>query len=311
MVPDRNATSHGGLYINSRPGPAIIFLDGIRMPQRTPAVIQGLKEGTYTVRLSLDQTDPFLREKSDIKFTDQEVYVHPSCIVPVDVAANSSPLREIIIDSRNLRGEQFTVNGHAIRKTIPDKIAATVSESFITIFYNQSYVSFRFPVTLNDDRYLMFESREHYDLSIFVDSSPRGAEVFIDGFRTGFSTPYSFSNISDGPHRIMVSKPGFIPQERIIDLLYTPVPLPTTDVSFILEEYPGGFLKVASDPPGAAITFDGKDTGEVTPLLFSSVPIGLHTVTVSGDTITRKYPDITVNSVNIVNISADLNEIPE
>ena len=109
----------------------------------------------------------------------------------------------------------------------------------------------------------------------------------------------------------MVSKPGFIPRERIIDLLYTPVPLPTTDVSFILEEYPGGFLKVTSDPPGAAITFDGKDTGEVTPLLFSSVPIGLHTVTVSGDTMTRKYPDITVNAVNIVNISADLNEIPE
>ena len=311
MVPDRDGTSHGGLYINSRPGPAIIFLDGIRMPQRTPAVIHGLKEGIYTVRLSLEQTDPFLREKADIKFTDQEVYVHPFCIVPVDVAANSSPLHEIIIDSRNLRGEQFTVNGYAIRKTIPDKIAAPVSESFITIFYNQSYVSFRLPVTLNDDRYLMFEPREHYDLGIFVDSSPRGAEVFIDGFRTGFSTPYSFSNISDGPHRIMVSKPGFIPRERIIDLLYTPVPLPTTELSFILEEYPGGFLRVASDPPGAAITFDGRDTGEVTPLLFSSVPIGLHSVTVSGDTMTRKYPDITVNAVNIVNISADLNEIPE
>ncbi len=164
---------------------------------------------------------------------------------------------------------------------------------------------------MNDDHYLMIEPREHYDLGVFVDSNPRGAEVFIDGFRTGFSTPYTFSNISDGPHRIMVSKPGFIPQERTIDLLYTPVPLPTTNVSFILEEYPGGFLRVASDPPGATINLDGKDTGEVTPLLFSSVPIGLHSVTVSGNNMTRKFPDITVNSVNIVNISADFHKIPD
>ena len=311
MVPERNTTRYGGLYINSRPGPAIISLDGIQMPQRTPAVIHGLKEGIYTVRLSLEQTDPFLREKADIKFQDQKVYVHPFGIVPVDIAANSSPLREIIIDSRNLRGEQFTVNGHAIRKTIPDKIATPVFEAFITIFYNQSYVSYNLPVTMNDDHYLMIEPREHYDLGVFVDSNPRGAEVFIDGFRTGFSTPYTFSNISDGPHRIMVSKPGFIPQERTIDLLYTPVPLPTTNVSFILEEYPGGFLRVASDPPGATITLDGKDTGEVTPLLFSSVPIGLHSVTVSGNNMTRKFPDITVNSVNIVNISADFHKIPD
>ena len=213
------------------------------------------------MHLSLDQTDPFLRERGDIKFPDYEVYVHPFCIVPADIAANDSPLRETIIDSRNMRGEQFTVNGHAIQKTIPDKIAAPVSESFITIFYNQSYVSFRLPVTLNDDSYLMFEPREHYDLGIFVDSSPRGMKCSLTGSGAGFSTPYSFSNISDGPHRIMVSKPGFIPRERVIDLLYTVVPLPTTDVSFTLEEYPGGFLKVASDPPGAAITFDGKDTG--------------------------------------------------
>ena len=50
LTPDK--TLHGGLYINSRPRPASISLDGIGIPQRTPAVIYGLKEGTYTVRLS-------------------------------------------------------------------------------------------------------------------------------------------------------------------------------------------------------------------------------------------------------------------
>ena len=309
MVLEREKTHNGGLYINSRPRPAIISIDGIEMPQRTPAVIYGLKEGTYTVKLSVEQSDPILREKSDIRFEDQEVYVHPYCIMPVDVAANSSPLREIIIDSRDLRGEPFTVNGHAIQKTLPDRISTPVFDAFITVFHNLSYVSYTLPTLLNEDHYLMIEPRQHYDLNVFVDSRPRGAEVFIDGFRTGLSTPYSFTNISDGPHRIMVSKPGYIPQESIVNLLYTPVPISTSNVSFILEEYPSGFLRVASDPPGAAITLDGRDTGEVTPLLFSSVPIGLHSVTVSINNVSRKYPDITVNAVELTNISVDLPEI--
>jgi hypothetical protein len=311
MVPERDETHHGGLYINSRPRPAIISLDGVQMPQRTPAVIHGLKEGTYAVRLSFDQSDPFLREKSDIQFEDQEVYVYPYSIIPVDIAANSSPLRELIIDSRDLRGDPFTANGHTIQKTIPDKITTPVFDAFITIFHNQSYISYNLPVTINDDHYLMIEPREHYNLSVFVDSNPRGAEVFIDGFRTGFSTPYSFANISDGPHRIMVTKPGYIPQESIVNLLFTPVPLSITNVSYTLEEYPSGFLRVASDPIGATVTFDGKDTGEVTPSLFSSVPIGLHSVTVSGNNVTRKLPEITVNSVELTNVSVDLHEIQE
>jgi len=308
---ERDKIRHGGLYINSRPRPAVIFLDGIQMPQRTPSVIYGLKEGTYTVRLSFEQADPFLRDNSDIQFEDRKVTVYPYCIVPVDIVANSSPLREIIIDSPDLRGEPFTVNGQAFQKTIPDKITTSVFESFITVFHNHSYVSYNLPVMINEDHYLTIEPRQHHDLSIFVDSNPRGAEVFIDGFRTDLSTPFAFSNLSDGPHRIMVSKLGYVPQEQIINLLYTTVPISTTNISFTLDEYPSGFLRVASDPPGAAITLDGKDTGEFTPLLFSSVPIGLHSVTVSGDNLSMKYPDITFNAVNIVNISADFQEMPD
>jgi hypothetical protein len=109
----------------------------------------------------------------------------------------------------------------------------------------------------------------------------------------------------------MVTKPGYVPQESSINLVYTPVPLSTTTVHFTLEEYTNGFLRVASDPPGAAITLDGMDTGQVTPFLFSSVPIGLHSVSVSAQNITKQYPDITVNAVELTNISVDFHEIPD
>jgi hypothetical protein len=305
LVLERDKTHNGGLFINSRPRPALISLNGVQLAQRTPAVISGLKEGTYTVRLSFEQSDPFIREQAEIKFQDQEVYVHPYCIEPVDIAANTSPLYEIIIDSRDLRGEPFTVNGRINQNSIPDTITTPLFDSFITIFHNMSYVSYSIPTSMNDNHYLLIQPRKYNDLNIFIDSTPRGAEVFIDGFRTGLSTPYSFTNISDGPHRIMVTKPGYIPQERAINLLYTPVPISINNISFTLEEYPSGFLRVTSTPPGAVITLDGADTGEVTPFIFSSIPIGLHSVEVTVNKTSRKFPEITVNAVEVTKINAD------
>jgi hypothetical protein len=305
LVLERDKTHNGGLFINSRPKPALISLNGVQLSQRTPAVISGLKEGTYTVSLSFDQADPFMREKAEIKFQDQEVYVHPYCIEPVDVVANTSPLFEIIIDSRDLRGEPFTVNGRVNEKSIPDTITTPLFDSFITVFHNMSYVSYSLPSTLNDDHYLIIQPRKYHDLNVFVDSRPRGAEVFIDGFRTGLSTPYSFTNISDGPHRIMVSKPGYIPQESAINLLYTQVPIPTNNISFTLEEYPSGFLRVTSTPHGATIILDGSDTGEITPFIFSSIPSGSHSVEVTLNKTSSKFPEITVNAVEVTKINAD------
>ena len=95
----------------------------------------------------------------------------------------------------------------------------------------------------------------------------------------------------------MVAKPGYIPEESLITLLYTNGPESKTDVRFTLEEYTNGFLRVGSDVPGSTIFMDGLDTGEVTPFLFSSVPIGKHSITVANDNGTRKFPDITVNTV--------------
>ena len=310
LVQDRDLTHHGSLYVNSRPSGAIVSIDGILMSRKTPAIIYGLKEGPYKVRLSLDP-DPSSKGGTDITFEDQEVYVYPYGIVLVDVAANTSRSEEIIVDSRSLRGELVTVNGRGNQKTIPSRITAPLFNSFVTVNHNQSYVSYMVPSTLKEDHYFEIEPRQYYNLSVFVDSTPQGAEVFIDGFRTGYSTPYTFMNLSDGPHRIMVSKLGYVPEENVFTLLHTPVPKSTRDVYFILEEYPSGFLRVTSDLQGATITIDGKDTGEVTPFLFSSVPIGTHSVTVINNNMTRKYPDVTVNSLVAENISAVFHEIQD
>lgn len=308
---DPDGTRYGGLYIYSRPRSATITINGISTGKVTPALFIGLEAGRYTVKLGEVQ-DLTFAEKNLFEFPDQTVWVLPEMMTLVDINGIGHHIfSDIIIDSHQYRGLPFTVSGYVNNKTIPAQISTPLFDSFITIHENESLVSYRLPVpyTVDEDRYLLFEPREHQDLSLTVTSTPQGAEVIIDGFRTGFATPYTFGNISDGPHRVTVTKAGYLPQESLLDLRRQILPVSPTGVDFYLEEYPSGFLYVRSIPPGGRVSIDGMDTGEVTPALFKSLPTGAHDVKVTGTNSSKLFYDVTINSLNMVELSENFTEL--
>ncbi|MDD4137291.1 MAG: PEGA domain-containing protein [Methanoregula sp.] len=307
---DPDGTRYGGLYIHSRPHNAPISINGISTGKVTPAMFMGLEPGRYTITLGKLQ-DIAISENDRFVFEEQTVWVFPEVITPVDVnGIGHQTISDIIIDSRWFRGKPFTVNGYVNNKTVPAKIRVPLFDSFITIHENESFVSYRIPTPTvwDEDRYMLFESRDHQDQSITVTSFPRGAEVFIDGFRTGYATPYTFGNISDGPHRITVTKAGYLPQQSLLDLPRQKLPLSTTTVDCYLEEYPSGFLYVNSIPEGGKVSIDSVFTGEVTPALFKFLPTGTHLVEVKGTNTTKTYYDVTINSLSMVELSENFNE---
>ncbi len=304
---DPDGTRYGGLYIHSRPHSATISINGVSTGKTAPAVFLGLEPGTYTVSLGKLQ-DILISENGLFDFRDQEVRVQPDMITLVDINGIGTHIySDIIVDSRHYRGKTFTVNGIANNETIPARITVPLFHSFITIHENESYISYPVPLPYiwDEERYLLFEPREHQDLSIAVDSSPRGAEIFIDGFRTGYATPYTFGNISDGSHSVMVTKNGFLPKQSPVYLPFGSYPGYTAHADFELEEYPSGFLYVDSIPRGAKVSIDSMYTGEVTPALFKTVPTGIHLVEVKGTNSTKKFHDVTLNSVYLTNLTAD------
>ncbi len=113
---------------------------------------------------------------------------------------------------------------------------------------------------------------------IFVESRPPGADIFIDGFPTDQKTPCLAGKLSPGWHRIFVSKPGYYPEEEILELAETSEPGRQQNLSFILDQYPHGSISIASDPLGAKVYLDGILTGEQTPCTLSDLPIGEHEV---------------------------------
>jgi serine/threonine protein kinase len=110
---------------------------------------------------------------------------------------------------------------------------------------------------------------------IVVDSTPEGAQVQVDGRGDpSWVTPYTISNLAPGQHTLVISKSGFGQETRTTDLASGG----KTSVSVHLNAL-ATTIAVSSDPAGAAIFVDGKDTLRVTPSQIS-LEKGMHTVLV-------------------------------
>jgi len=98
-------------------------------------------------------------------------------------------------------------------------------------------------------------------------TSPAGATVTLDGNpATACSTPCSL-NAAQGRHALSVVLPGYQIERREFAVGSRPLELPP-----IVLQSAGGTLMLSSDPPGAAISINGKRIDQVTP---AQIPLGL------------------------------------
>jgi len=108
-----------------------------------------------------------------------------------------------------------------------------------------------------------------------VDSNPEGAQIQLDG-RTdpGWVTPFNLAGLSPGSHTVVVNKAGYGQETRTVDVAAAS----KSSLSFHLAQ-PNAVMSVNSDPPGASIIVDGKDSQKVTP---SQITLGSgnHTILV-------------------------------
>ena len=95
-----------------------------------------------------------------------------------------------------------------------------------------------------------------------ISSTPEGAQVQIDGrSNPGWLTPYTLTGLAPGQHSITISKPGFTPETRMID-----VGSGSKSVIAVHLTQIGATVALGSEPAGANVYIDGKDTGHVTPV---------------------------------------------
>ena len=108
-----------------------------------------------------------------------------------------------------------------------------------------------------------------------VNSTPEGAQVQIDGRGdVSWVTPYMLTGIAPGQHTIAVSKPGYGLETRTVEVT-------SGSKSFVVVHLAqlGATLALNSEPSGASLYIDGKDTGRLTPAQVTADK-GSHTILV-------------------------------
>jgi hypothetical protein len=108
-----------------------------------------------------------------------------------------------------------------------------------------------------------------------IDSSPPGAHIQLDGAVLGSVTPYTVSGLGPGEHQIILTRAGYAVEHRTVRIQAAE----KASLVVPLTELPPR-ISIFSQPVGASIFLDGKDTGRVTPLVIA-VRRGSHTITVA------------------------------
>ena len=106
-----------------------------------------------------------------------------------------------------------------------------------------------------------------------INSTPEGATIRVDG-RTDPSwvTPFNLPGLAPGQHTVNIAKGGYSPEIRTIEIA-------SNSKSFLVVQLAlaGAMASVSSDPAGAAVFLDGKNTSRVTPVQVSVEKPGMHT----------------------------------
>ena len=275
---------YGGVYVDSFPEGADIYVDGRKVNRKTPEIIYGLKEGLHTIKVK-KETTAFSSDR-------ERVWIERNAVVRVMFSSGTVELtRSITFESEEYAQKPFSINGRYLGDRFPKTVEVRgFGGSYITVYDGESYRMHKISTAAqsNDTVKVAFSDAP---CNLSVTSVPSGATISIDGFLTKFSTPYVINNISEGKHLIGVSKPGYIPTEREVFLMDHSK---DGTVKFILDPYAWGSLEVSSTPAAARIYLFGRDTGEVTPHTFHYLDIGSYSVKVVGKSGSKTFEDVIV-----------------
>ncbi|HQA81041.1 MAG TPA: PEGA domain-containing protein, partial [Methanoregulaceae archaeon] len=288
-VPASGTAHHGGVSIRTYPEQAEIKIDGVVVGSRSPLLIYPLREGFHTISAGILTTGNAYASQETIR-----AWVFPDAIMPIEFnlmgAASSG---SVTIGGEAWKGTSFTVNGYYPLKRVPEKVEFAEHPSFVTLIKDAAYYSYTISQSSRDSGEFLVPAKTPLVCNLSIASDPAGAEIFIDGIRTGLLTPAIIPNVSEGYHRVSLTAENRIPVTERIFLAESHCLIGDFQVKYSLPWYASGSIVLTSDPHKAAVSIRGLKTGEVTPCTIDGIPIGVWEVLLTLDK-EKRYLDVTV-----------------
>jgi serine/threonine protein kinase len=105
-----------------------------------------------------------------------------------------------------------------------------------------------------------------------LDSTPEGAQISVDGKKINSLTPFNVADLLPGHHTITISKAGYASETRTVDVTSGSKSVITVQLAPTMAT-----VALSSDPAGATVWVDGRDSGRITPTQISMDKPGSHT----------------------------------
>ncbi len=318
----------GTLNINSTPPGAKIFLDNQEMGLVTPAILENLTIGkAYTVKLKKDEfadSDRFIT----ITSTDPVVTMN----IELEVASGTLDI------ASEPAGAEIFVDGNQTGQFTPTSLTGVPLNTDINVkLIKEGFNEFEQTVKLTSNKPQNISAKLTQTAqisSIEITSEPAGAQIFLNGRDTGLLTPATIPNLTLGEKQnIRLVKAGYEGVTRSVTLTDTkplkvaeilkstaappitppidkptppvkpppPIPPPVTATATV---------SIESDPAGAKIILNGKNTGKKTPSTLKNLGIGKnYTVRLEKQNYEPFTKEITVSKAEPLAIKGDLKEL--
>ncbi len=245
----------GQIQIRSVPGGAQV-LDGDKVLGETPLMLKR-EAGRYQYRVALAGY-----REATVQFVIQAKQTTPA------VTAELEPLPVTVAFETDPAGAQILINGEDIGRPTPCEHALLPGSYRVEArrppnraVEEQVVVSAGQPVRWRR------ELPAPGPVRVTVESVPSGAAVVIDG-RRGQERTTAVLELPIGPHTIGVELPGYRPASQAITIAPEAVPAPVKIQLVPLAVS----VAVASEPAGATVFVDGRDTGRKTPCTVDLMP---------------------------------------
>ncbi|TDI88207.1 MAG: PEGA domain-containing protein [Caldithrix sp.] len=211
----------GYLEIISEPAGATILVNAEKQRKSTPTLLGPLEAGTYEVSLTAAGFESWskivaISENDTVLKTVRLVPLTPSQPKVGKVEISSIPPgASIFVDSRDTGKKtpavlrNLTVEEHEILLT---KNGFEPFEGFVSVSSEQTgafAATLKKTPALASDKVKREKAIRKSVGSLFVESNPSGAAIYLDGKPTGNKTPHKFAELKTGTYKIRLALDGY------------------------------------------------------------------------------------------------------
>ena len=278
--------AYGNLFLESVPGAAEIYLAGINTNKATPDTIDKLETGNYEVTL----------KRNNYLDTTFNINIFKDSTISFSIQLTQKPpgIGNLFIESVP-NGANIYLSGEDTKKTTPDSILNLIEGDYQVILSKENYLDTAFNVSIKDSattsKIITLKSIKTTG-SIFLQSVPNGAQIFIYGNNTNKTTPEGIVNLEEGNYEFSLKLAGYNDTTFNVTIFKDQ----RVDKTIILKkDAESGSVYLESSPNGAQIFLEGINTNKITPSVIENLDESSHqfTLKLSG------YNDSTF-SINVI-----------